>query len=81
MLHDILQDCMNPDITLYARVVAHVQSSGTGKSRTHDELAKHILYIPLNLAAADADSMLSFCALLSLYSCHLPQHIHPVILQ
>ncbi|KAI0302586.1 hypothetical protein BC826DRAFT_422138 [Russula brevipes] len=36
---------------LYARVVSHVQSSGTGKSRAHDELAKGIFYIPLNLAA------------------------------
>ena len=28
---------------LYAHVVPHVQSSGTGKSHAHDELAKHIL--------------------------------------
>ena len=43
---------------LYAHVVPHVQPSGTGKSRAHDELAKHILCIPLNLAGPGASSML-----------------------
>jgi hypothetical protein len=41
----------------YARVVSHVQSSGTGKSRAHDELAKIIFYIPLNLAVPGKTSM------------------------
>jgi hypothetical protein len=54
--------------TLYARVVPHVQSSGTGKSRAHDELAKYVLYIPLNLAGSDTACMLPLCALLSLHS-------------
>ncbi|KAI0310213.1 hypothetical protein OF83DRAFT_1272611 [Amylostereum chailletii] len=35
----------------YAIVIAHVQSSGTGKSRMHDELAKHIVYVPICLAS------------------------------
>ena len=42
---------------LYCLAVPHVQSSGTGKSRTHDELAKSIFYIPLNLAGVGATSM------------------------
>jgi hypothetical protein len=50
LLELILNDYMqatNP----YARYVAHVQSSGTGKSRVHDELAKRFLYIPICLAS------------------------------
>ena len=39
LVHDILQQYIwEPDV--YARIVHHVQSSGTGKSRVHDELAK-----------------------------------------
>ncbi|CAA7265136.1 unnamed protein product [Cyclocybe aegerita] len=34
----------------YARYANLVQSSGTGKSRMNDELAKKILYIPINLS-------------------------------
>jgi len=66
MLRGILCYYMHVQTPLYARVVPHVQSSGTGKSRAHDELAKDILYIPLNLAGPDTDSMLSLCAFLSL---------------
>lgn len=39
----------------YARYATFTQSSGTGKSRMNDELAKSVLYIPINLAAKDAD--------------------------
>ncbi|KAI0300392.1 hypothetical protein BC826DRAFT_675902 [Russula brevipes] len=52
ILHGILRHhtaTKNPQP--YVRAVSHVQSSGTGKSRAHDELAKSIFYIPLNLAA------------------------------
>ena len=38
----------------YARYVAKIQSSGTGKSRTQDQVAKSILYIPINLASENA---------------------------
>lgn len=65
ILHSYMKDETPP---LYARVVPHVQSSGTGKSRAHDELAKYVLYIPLNLAGPDAARMLPLCALLSLHS-------------
>ena len=57
VLHSILRHYMKVQ-SLYSRVVPHVQSSGTGKSRTHDELAKRIFYIPLNLAAPGATSEL-----------------------
>ena len=68
-LHGILCYYMTIDIqSLYARVVAHVQSSGTGKSRAHDELAKYILYIPLNLAGPLATSMFPLCTCRSLRS-------------
>ncbi|KAF8907965.1 hypothetical protein CPB84DRAFT_1768288 [Gymnopilus junonius] len=40
----------------YAFCVSHLQSSGTGKSRVHDELAKRIFYVPMNLAAEDTCS-------------------------
>jgi hypothetical protein len=56
-LHDILRHYMTVT-SLYCRLVSHVQSSGTGKSRAHDELAKRIFYIPLNLAAKGSTSML-----------------------
>ncbi|KAK2467680.1 hypothetical protein APHAL10511_000274 [Amanita phalloides] len=48
-LHGILNEYMKRT-RLYVHAVSHVQSSGTGKSRAHDELAKRVLYIPLNLA-------------------------------
>ncbi len=65
VLHGILsQYVTETSSSLYARVVPHVQSSGTGKSRAHDELAKRVLYIPLNLAGWYAARML----LLSTYS-------------
>ena len=54
--------------SLYCRLVPHVQSSGTGKSRTHDELAKHIFYIPLNLAAKGATSMLQLSSYYSRFT-------------
>jgi len=66
VLRGILRHYMTIGTSLYASVVPHVQSSGTGKSRTHDELAKRIFYIPLNLANSDATSMLSVCVFLSL---------------
>ena len=66
VLRGILRHYMTIGTSLYAPVVPHVQSSGTGKSRTHDELAKRILYIPLNLASSDATSMLSVCVFLPL---------------
>ena len=56
VLHDTLCNYVT-EASLYARVVSHVQSSGTGKSRAHDELAKRLLYIPLNLAGPLATSM------------------------
>src|SRR5258708_991043 len=56
VLHDTLCNYMTK-ASLYARVMSHVQSSGTGKSRAHDELAKRLLYIPLNLAGPLATSM------------------------
>ena len=56
-LHDILHHYMTVT-SLYYHLVSHVQSSGTGKSHTHDELAKRIFYIPLNLAAKGSTSML-----------------------
>ena len=73
MLHGILREYMRltadtMKTELYAHVVPHVQSSGTGKSRAHDELAKHILYIPINLAGPGATSMLPLCTFLSLSS-------------
>ena len=69
MLHSILRHYMlAATADLYARVVPHVQSSGTGKSRAHDELAKHILYIPLNLASQGANSTLPPHMSLSLHS-------------
>ena len=68
VLHGILRNYMAIARTsLYACVVPHVQSSGTGKSRTHDELAKRILYIPLNLASSSATSTLAM-GILSLCS-------------
>jgi hypothetical protein len=58
ILHGILRHHMTTmDPQPYARVVSHVQSSGTGKSRAHDELAKSIFYIPLNLAPPGQTSM------------------------
>ena len=54
----ILNDYMKATVH-YARYVAHVQSSGTGKSRVHDELAKRILYIPINLASENAQGRYS----------------------
>jgi len=41
----------------YARFVTHLQSSGTGKSRIHDELAKRMFYIPMSLASDGAYCM------------------------
>ena len=38
VLHSVLRHYMKVQ-SLYCHVVPHVQSSGTGKSRTHDELA------------------------------------------
>ena len=46
----ILRDYMEASDP-YARYVAEIQSSGTGKSRIQDELAKSILYIPISLAS------------------------------
>ncbi|KAH0834254.1 hypothetical protein J3R83DRAFT_11609 [Lanmaoa asiatica] len=39
----------NPELVFYARYSAIVQSSGTGKSRTVDELSKSHFVIPVNL--------------------------------
>ena len=64
-LHGTLREYMKRT-GLYARAVSHVQSSGTGKSRAHDELAKRVLYIPLNLAGPHATSALPDHILLSL---------------
>ncbi|PPR07503.1 hypothetical protein CVT26_013472 [Gymnopilus dilepis] len=52
LVEAILQDYMAAT-NHYARYVAHIQSSGTGKSRTHDELAKRRFYIPICLASPD----------------------------
>jgi len=76
-LHNILREYMKrPD--LYARVVPHVQSSGTGKSRTHDELAKRVLYIPLNLAGPHATSTLPISYIPFACSLRLFKHIRRV---
>ena len=40
----------NPIGVPYARSLAIVQSSGTGKSRVNDELAKQIVYVPMLLS-------------------------------
>ena len=40
---------MKEDVRRYARYASFVQSSGTGKSRMNDELAKTLLYLPVNL--------------------------------
>ncbi|KAI0313063.1 hypothetical protein OF83DRAFT_1286464 [Amylostereum chailletii] len=55
LLHAILMDHMKIDQLGRhdARYTTHIQSAGAGKSRSHDELAKHVLYIPLNLAPND----------------------------
>jgi hypothetical protein len=45
---DVAQQCQRPG-QAYARYRAIVQSSGMGKSRTVDELAKEHLVIPINL--------------------------------
>ncbi|RPD71010.1 hypothetical protein L226DRAFT_513675 [Lentinus tigrinus ALCF2SS1-7] len=37
----------------YARYAPFMQSSGTGKSRMNDELAKKILYLPINIGKTD----------------------------
>ena len=39
----------------YARYASFAQSSGTGKSRMNDELARKILYIPINLSPVGTD--------------------------
>ena len=45
----------NPsNVTVYAHYAAIVQSSGMGKSRTVDELAKNHFVIPLNLREAES---------------------------
>lgn len=36
----------------YARYAALIQSSGTGKSRMNDQLAKKIVYVPVNVGAS-----------------------------
>ena len=41
----------------YARCAAFTQSSGTGKSRMNDELAKSIFYIPMNLRDGPGSGM------------------------
>ncbi|KAI0310214.1 hypothetical protein OF83DRAFT_1178803 [Amylostereum chailletii] len=53
LLHEILTSYSNLEGSPepYVRFVPHVQSSGTGKSRVHDELAKHVVYIPICLAS------------------------------
>ena len=47
--------CDNPDFKqLYARYTMIIQSSGMGKSRTIDEMAKHELVIPIVLRPANS---------------------------
>ena len=43
------RDPLQPYLRAYTHVAAIVQSSGMGKSRTVDELAKDCFIIPLNL--------------------------------
>ncbi len=53
-LHEILKAyTKKPGNEYYARYVSIVQSSGTGKSRMNDELAKDIVYMPVNLSRGD----------------------------
>lgn len=53
LFEDILKEYMKVN-DAYARYVPVIQSSGTGKSKTQDELAKTILYIPICLASENA---------------------------
>ena len=61
LVEAILQDYMAAT-NHYARYVAHIQSSGTGKSRTHDELAKRRFYIPICLASPVAHGISLCCS-------------------
>jgi len=47
---------------LYARLIALIQSSGTGKSRLMDEKAKRILQITVNLRDTENGMPLSYLA-------------------
>jgi hypothetical protein len=51
-LYDTMQRQWKSRDALYARYLAIVQSSGTGKSRMIDELSKEHLVIPINLRVA-----------------------------
>jgi hypothetical protein len=54
LLHHIKSHYNPLDSRLYAHFSAIVQSSGMGKSRTVDELAKNLFVIPINLRAANS---------------------------
>lgn len=51
---------------VYARYVTLAQSSGTGKSRLVDEVAKQVLVIPFNLREAGIRGDRYFCLRLPL---------------
>jgi hypothetical protein len=53
-LHKTMDSRWRSKNTLYARYLAIVQSSGTGKSRMIDELSKEHFVIPINLRSADS---------------------------
>ncbi|KAJ6572596.1 hypothetical protein B0H10DRAFT_1006946 [Mycena sp. CBHHK59/15] len=55
LLYSIITDYMKATAH-YARYAAQVQSSGTGKSKTNDELAKTVIYVPINLAHRNAQA-------------------------
>ncbi|KAA1476427.1 hypothetical protein DENSPDRAFT_510988 [Dentipellis sp. KUC8613] len=58
LLFDVLKGYLSNSATFYyGRYTSFVQSSGTGKSRTIDELAKRIVVIPMNLAEDEVDSI------------------------
>ena len=53
----------NPIGSPYARSLAIVQSSGTGKSRMNDELAKQIVYVPMAPSVRTNSERVSECRL------------------
>jgi hypothetical protein len=48
-LFSVISDLLNPNAMAYARATCIINSSGTGKSRSIDELSKRIITIPVCL--------------------------------
>jgi hypothetical protein len=57
----------------YSSVVSVIQSSGTGKSRMIDQLARSVLAIPFNIRSANDDRGISlscsYCINLNFFHC------------